>query len=120
MTGGGYNTQALGHCLIILQLQDLATSRGGHYRYKWALQEMTHTVISGPLLTSTKESAMKMMPSSWHTLTLTSIGTRIVANVNGVDVGNITMSSNSTKIGRVALISGWHVADFDQFSIGPL
>ena len=27
------------------------------------------------------------------------------------------MSTNSTKIGRAGLITGWHIADFDDFSI---
>ena len=106
---GGGDEQVLGHCLVIRD--------HGDGMYYWELQEMRHTVDSGPLTEMTTKGMTNK--NVWNTLKLISNDTNIFDNVNGVDVGRVTMSKNSTKIGRAALISGWHVADFDEFSIRP-
>merc|ERR1712178_645618 len=94
VSGGGYNkpdnphNQKLGHCLVIRD--------HGDENYFWELQEMN---------------------SLWNKIKLSSKGNNIFVNINGIKVHNMTMSTNSTKIGRAGLITGWHIADFDDFSI---
>ena len=107
VSGGGYNkpdnphNQKLGHCLVIRD--------HGDENYFWELQEMKKIIASGPITNN--------MNSLWNKIKLSSKGNNIFVNINGIKVHNMTMSTNSTKIGRAGLITGWHIADFDDFSI---
>ena len=70
---------------------------------------MKKIIASGPITNN--------MNSLWNKIKLSSKGNNIFVNINGIKVHNMTMSTNSTKIGRAGLITGWHIADFDDFSI---
>lgn len=54
-------------------------------------------------------------PGSWHTLTLTTTGTTLTVAVDGVTV--ITLQDSTYTNGYVALGSGYHPAQFVNFSV---
>jgi hypothetical protein len=55
---------------------------------------------------------------SWHSLSISFQGYSISASINGTQV--LSKEDSSSSAGLVALVSGWGVAYFDDFSVGEL
>ena len=103
--GNGYDQkQNVGTCILIERKDD---------KLMWVLSEYRKNVQSGMLPVV---NAMESGVGFWHTLTLTSNGDRVKGTVNGTIVFD-ALRTNTSVIGRAAVVSGWHVADFDDFKV---
>ena len=112
--GGGYNKQALGHCLVV---QARIVDQG--YQGFWELRELDKVLGSGKL----PGPGADHPTGAWFSLQLSlqsgqgdSTTDAVSASVGGKVVAAQTEAAKMPP-GRAALISGWHLADFDDFSV---
>ena len=111
-----------GHCMLVVltppTTPSSTTSASQDGLLSWALTEGNSTLLTGRIQTenSTNSSAIE---DGWHSIGVSFRDPVLSGWLGGYQIGTVNITNSKLKLGRVALVSGWHTAHFDDFVVKP-